>query len=462
MLARLVKEELERWGYDTFLDVDSIGAGSFPDLIVSEVRARDFLVSILVPGTLERCEDQDDWVRREIELALEAEITIIPAMVQGFKFKTQGHERFLSGELSKLPTFNGVEIHPAYFKESIAKLRWLLGETQEERARLEPPSRKRRLVENTRLGEEARERSSVHLPEASLATALGYWIQGHIDRTYNILSDLIKQNATYAPAHSYRGLFHLNMHMATYDNNAIYLALHDLYNAMKLDPTNLAVRCNIGTALQYSGRIEEAIAVFDKVLELDPRNAIAYYNRGNAYGTMERWQIAIEDYDRAIDLDPTYIEAFTNRGHAWDRQGDVARSIDDYNRALSIDPNFVNALINRSARYFDNKLYDASLADCNRVLAQEPTNSSALMNRAEVYYATQNLQAAVEDATTLLHKNAAHVGARLIRAKTYHAQGAYKKAINDYRRIITDTKLKQPIIAQFAEQEIRVLEALRK
>jgi TIR domain len=76
--ALAVFKDLTQHGYDVFIDYDGIASGDFERAIVDNIRARAHFVLLLTPTALERCDDPADWLRREIEVALEAKRNIVP------------------------------------------------------------------------------------------------------------------------------------------------------------------------------------------------------------------------------------------------------------------------------------------------------------------------------------------------------------------------------------------------
>ena len=76
--ARSIKQELKHHGYDVFLDVDCIDAGEWAKQILTQVPKRAHFLLLLTPGALDRCADENDWVRREFRLALEGDRNIVP------------------------------------------------------------------------------------------------------------------------------------------------------------------------------------------------------------------------------------------------------------------------------------------------------------------------------------------------------------------------------------------------
>lgn len=119
--ARAVYQNLTSYGYDCFLDYESINSGSFEQVILTQIAARAHFILILSPGALERCTDPGDWLRREIEYALELKRSIIPLLFDGFRFREVRQN--LTGKLKVLPKYNALEVHSAYFEEAMVRLR---------------------------------------------------------------------------------------------------------------------------------------------------------------------------------------------------------------------------------------------------------------------------------------------------------------------------------------------------
>ena len=61
-------------------------AGSSTPIILAQIAARTHFLVILTHGTLEGCQEPDDWLRREIERAMELGRNVIPILVNDFRF----------------------------------------------------------------------------------------------------------------------------------------------------------------------------------------------------------------------------------------------------------------------------------------------------------------------------------------------------------------------------------------
>jgi hypothetical protein len=121
--ALAVFGDLTHHGYDVFVDYDGIASGHFGTVIFENIRARAHFLVLLTPTALERCGDPKDWMRREIEAALDNRRNIVPVMLEGFKFGTPAIASQLIGKLAALKEYNGLEVPGGYFSPAMERLR---------------------------------------------------------------------------------------------------------------------------------------------------------------------------------------------------------------------------------------------------------------------------------------------------------------------------------------------------
>ena len=86
MTANLVAQRLKNAGFRVFIDTDEMHSGKFDKQLYSRIEnCKDFLL-ILCPEALDRCHDENDWVRNEILHAIKCKKNIIPMLFQGFEW----------------------------------------------------------------------------------------------------------------------------------------------------------------------------------------------------------------------------------------------------------------------------------------------------------------------------------------------------------------------------------------
>lgn len=113
-LAPWLCGKLKERGFDAFYDRKSMHAGRFDDqILVAITQSQDVLV-LLSPNALDRCDNPEDWVRKEIEAAIALNKNIIPIMMDSFKFPAD-----LPPSINPLRYYHGVEVTGASFEERL-------------------------------------------------------------------------------------------------------------------------------------------------------------------------------------------------------------------------------------------------------------------------------------------------------------------------------------------------------
>lgn len=137
-------------------------------------------------------------------------------------------------------------------------------------------------------------------------------------------------------------------------------------------PNVAALHCNLAVALYKLGRLDDALAGYDKALALDSGIAQAHNNRGNVLHDLKRLDEALASLDRALALRPDYAEALNNRGNVLVSLKRFDAAIVSYDRALALKPRYAEAYTNRgNALYQANQPHDA-IASCTAALAIDP------------------------------------------------------------------------------------------
>lgn len=121
--AILIYQDLTHHGYDVFIDYKNIKSGDFEQTIVQNIKGRAHFVVILTPSALERCNEPGDWLRREIELAIDEKRNIVPIMLEGFSFGDPTITKYLTGKMAVLKKYNGLNVPADYIEAAMDRLR---------------------------------------------------------------------------------------------------------------------------------------------------------------------------------------------------------------------------------------------------------------------------------------------------------------------------------------------------
>lgn len=86
--ANLIATRLRAAGYSVFFDMETLRSGKFNEQLYEVIdNCKDFLV-VLPPNALDRCVNEDDWVRLEVCRAMNGNKNIVPIMLNGFVWPT--------------------------------------------------------------------------------------------------------------------------------------------------------------------------------------------------------------------------------------------------------------------------------------------------------------------------------------------------------------------------------------
>jgi len=102
-LGLLLYFRLTNDGYRVFYDVESMRSGKFNEQIFTSIHNSKVVVVVLPEHALDRCANEDDWVRQEISYAIKQGKPLIPVMMRGFKVPAE-----LPDDIKELPYYQGV------------------------------------------------------------------------------------------------------------------------------------------------------------------------------------------------------------------------------------------------------------------------------------------------------------------------------------------------------------------
>ncbi len=261
-IARSIFMDLKANNFDVFMDVETIDSGEFDKIILSQIGARAHFVLVLATGSLERLNEEDDWLRREIETAMDMGRNVIPVMVDDFNFT--GTEEYLTGKLAELPRFNGLRLYFDYFEAAMEKLRNRYLKQPMDGRIVPTPDKDKGLVQQ-----------KIEL------TASGATSQLLLNAEIYLARGLTKER---------RG--------------NIDAAISDYTKAIAHDPDYPDVFFHRAKARMKMGDLEGALADYTETVERNPHNSNAFVDRGEVHFALGRPDDALVDFRKANNLKP--------------------------------------------------------------------------------------------------------------------------------------------------------------
>jgi len=262
--ALAIYQYLTNHGYDVFFDYQNIDSGSFEKVILENIKARAHFLAILTPSALERCNEPNDWLRLEIENAMEQKRNVVPLMLESFDFGSSLVTKALTGKLAMLKNYNGLRVYSEYFFEAMDKLRnrYLNVELS--------------VIALPTLNAEAKEITEFQKTAASEATPVDRkqltaqkWFERgfvfaenkNLEEAIRCYTEAIHIKPDFAEAYNNRG----NAHFA---NNHLDGAIADYIKAIRIKPGFVEPYYNCAVVLEGKKDYSRAMAAYQKYLDL--------------------------------------------------------------------------------------------------------------------------------------------------------------------------------------------------
>jgi tetratricopeptide (TPR) repeat protein len=216
-------------------------------------------------------------------------------------------------------------------------------------------------------------------------------------------------------------------------------AVAQFEKAAALKPDFAAARANLGGALAKLGRLDEALVELRGALELDAGYAPAHYNLGLVLSQRGEAQGAIREWRSALEIDPKYAEAHDSLGDALYAQGQTTEALAHWRDAIRLRPNDASAL--RRAAWVLATAPDAAIRDGGEALAfavraleLSPGNDARMLDTLAAAYAEKGqfaeaaLTARRALARTAEQNQPALAGAIRARIALYEARQPFRDA----------------------------------
>jgi tetratricopeptide (TPR) repeat protein len=358
--ALAIFQNLTQHGFDVFFDYNGIASGDFERVILGNIAARAHFLVLLTPSALERCQDPEDWLRREIEAAIATQRNIVPLMLESFDFGAPGIANQLSGGLAGLKNYNGLRIPPDYFDEAMERLRSRFLSVPLT-AVLHPASTHAQQAADE---QKAAANAAPTVRETEL-TAQQWFERGVAaadpEEKIRSYSEAIRLYPDYAEAFRNRGI-------ARHGTGDLSGALADYDDAIRLNAKDFHAYHNRGMIRDRRGMRMRAKEDYDKAEQLKRDLALPVLEKGISLYRSAQFEAAVRQFNEAIQLNPVYAEAYFYRGKARREQGDPDRALHDYNEAIRLKPDFVDALYSRARVLEEKSLTRAAIADYQKYL----------------------------------------------------------------------------------------------
>ena len=162
-----------------------------------------------------------------------------------------------------------------------------------------------------------------------------------------------------------------------------FAALRDMESSQ---PNLPVVRLGLGIALALQGRLDDALAQFEKAIALEPKFGAAWSNMGNLYKLQGRLAQAREAYGKAIALQPDLADAHFGLALVMEAEGDLEASEATVRRALLFNPAYSEAHNNLGRLLINAGKVEQAISHFRQALGGNPALRPARNNLIMALY----------------------------------------------------------------------------
>ncbi len=197
--------------------------------------------------------------------------------------------------------------------------------------------------------------------------SLCQYLLGFRDTAAQQLQIVTDRDASFAPAYYLAGVGHVA-------GKRFSEALTSWLHALKYEPNNVDLHCNIAFIHYHFKRYEEAIKFFMTAHRLELMNADILSSLGLCFARAERFDSAIESFRRSLEINPRSPITHSNLGLSYYLANQVEKAIEHWRTVAQLDAGYARKKEDEEQRTFDDSI--VSLRPLNwrtRVIRMAPT-----------------------------------------------------------------------------------------
>jgi tetratricopeptide (TPR) repeat protein len=234
-----------------------------------------------------------------------------------------------------------------------------------------------------------------------------------------------------------RAITENNLAAALHEEGRLDEAVAHYERATALRPDYAPAYSNMGAALRAKGRLDEAIAAHRRALAIQPDHADAHFNLANALLDQNKPQEAAEHFRLAGREAPASGNVANNLGIALAAEGKMGEAAAAFRQALEIEPDSARAHRNLGDALVMMGRVDEGVGHLRRAVEIEPANVTFHYDLAVVLLEAGRTPQAIAEFRTALQLDPTFAPAHNNLGVALGSSGRLDEAIDHFRRALT-------------------------
>jgi tetratricopeptide (TPR) repeat protein len=211
--------------------------------------------------------------------------------------------------------------------------------------------------------------------------------------------------------------------------------------ALQMDPSNAPAKAVLCMAIDWQGRVKEALPICHAATELDPKSSMAFAYLAEAQVDNDDVRGGRASAQKALDLDPKNEDAMRNLAYTYEQGGSYPDATYYYEETLKLNPNMPHVLIATGRAYVYQGQIPKGILYFKRAIEVDPINAEAYDRLGGAYFAIGEY-----DQSRIALDKAADL--EPMRVTVWTRKGIldfqvrkYEAAVADYTRAITTSQI---------------------
>ncbi|HSF49806.1 MAG TPA: tetratricopeptide repeat protein, partial [Nitrososphaeraceae archaeon] len=213
-------------------------------------------------------------------------------------------------------------------------------------------------------------------------------------------------------------------------------ALKQYENAIKEEPENFLVRCELSFFLERIGKTNEALEAIEQAIDLKPTNSEVWYHKARILEKLEKYEEAIVALTKDLKLDSKDIKSWTSKAKLLVKMEKYEEALDAIYEITNIDSANIDAFEKKGKILEQLKQYKEAINCYDKILEIQPDNHAILISKGHVLQKLDKYQEAIECYDKVLNSKPENLEVRIERCITIAKSSRYQEAVECYDEII--------------------------
>ncbi len=223
----------------------------------------------------------------------------------------------------------------------------------------------------------------------------------------------------------------------TYQRNSVFRDQISIWgDCVAKSPDKPRPHNNLGIFLKKKGRIDEAIAHFQKALELKPDYASPHINLGAAYARQRKHEKALAHFSEALRLRHNVPEAHYSMGNVLVLMGRIDEALDHYQNALKIKPDYADAHLKLADVLDEKGRHPEAIEHYQEALRHKPGYVQAHNNLGVTLASQGRLEEALDHFARVLQIRPKHAETHFNMGNATASLKRYEEAVAHFTRAL--------------------------